>query len=165
MNTNRFQGSHNRARFSGSIPMPLSLPWTRVLVHASEATAPKIVNSGTPVVTRCAAQISHGVTSHATHREGRMESHPRFATLLLLTLCRRSHRGRQSFRDLRRGMPSRDCIVPIGVPTISSIVAWLCLRRCHVTPGGPDLFAAGFRCLRKGFHLSNGIPSLLCDDV
>jgi hypothetical protein len=92
-----------------------------------------------------------------------MESRLRFATLLLLTLCRRSHRGRQSFRDLRRGMPSRDCIVPIGVPTISSIVAWLCLRRCHVTPGSPDLFATGFRCLRKRFHLSNGIPSLLCD--
>jgi hypothetical protein len=39
-NTIRFQVSHNQARFSGSIPMPLSRPWTRVLVHASEGTVP-----------------------------------------------------------------------------------------------------------------------------
>src|ERR1700722_8448610 len=42
--------------------------------------------------------------------------------------------------------PNSACMVPIGVSTPSSIVAWLCLRRCHVTPEGPNFFAAGFRC-------------------
>jgi hypothetical protein len=55
--------------------------------------------------------------------------------------------------------PRSDCIVPFGVPTTSSMVAWLCLRSCHVTPGSPNLFAMGFRCLRKRFHRSNGNPS------
>src|SRR5579883_1031886 len=55
--------------------------------------------------------------------------------------------------------PRSDCIVPIGVPSESSIVAWQCRRRCHVTPGNPNFFAAGFRCLRKRFHRSNGNPS------
>ena len=55
--------------------------------------------------------------------------------------------------------PRSDCIVPIGVPTESSIVAWLCLRRCHVTPGSPSFFATGFRCLRKRFQRCSGNPS------
>ena len=37
MNTIPFQASHNRGRFSGSIPMPLSRPWTRALAHASDS--------------------------------------------------------------------------------------------------------------------------------
>src|SRR5207302_6090730 len=47
--------------------------------------------------------------------------------------------------------------------TESSIVAWLCLRRCHVTPGSPNFFEAGFRCLRKRFHRSNG--KLMCMNI
>ena len=34
---NPFRVSHSRARFSGSIPMRLSLPWTRVRARAAEA--------------------------------------------------------------------------------------------------------------------------------
>jgi len=33
--------------------------------------------------------------------------------------------------------------------TISSIVAWLCLRRCQVTPESPNFFAVGFRCCAR----------------
>src|ERR1700680_3132234 len=45
--------------------------------------------------------------------------------------------------------PRSDCIVPIGVPTESSVVAWLCLRRCHATAGSPSFFAAGFQVLAQ----------------
>src|SRR5260370_27488828 len=55
--------------------------------------------------------------------------------------------------------PRSDCIVPISVPTTLSMVAWQCLRRCHVTPGSPNFFAAGFKRLRKRFHRSDGNAS------
>jgi hypothetical protein len=61
MNTIPFQVSRNQARLSGSIPLLSSLLWTRVLGRALLATAPRTVNSGTSVETRCAAPISHGV--------------------------------------------------------------------------------------------------------
>ena len=40
-NTNPSQVSHNQARFSGSIRMPLSRPWTQAPVHATDGNSPK----------------------------------------------------------------------------------------------------------------------------
>ena len=50
-------------RFSGSIPMPLSQPWTRVPGRVTGVTAQRTVNSGTWAAMRCAAPVLCGVTS------------------------------------------------------------------------------------------------------
>jgi hypothetical protein len=61
-------------------------------------------------------------------------------------------------RDIWRGVecPRSDCRVLMGVPTESSIVAWLCLRRGHVTSGSRNFFATGFKCVRRRFHRPSG---------
>ena len=60
---NPFRASRNPARFSGSIPMPLSRPWTPAPAPALAATARKTASSETWAATLCAALISSGATS------------------------------------------------------------------------------------------------------